>query len=295
MAPVGSVRAQPSRPGPQALRQPARGRRRHGLQMARDVYTRRQEGVQHLGGALAPDHRQRPGDKGMYFDPAEDKVYRHPTFYELPTKWGTCEPPAMTPHPAAEKRTRPSCSTCCTWPTTPDPGPAQCRVVRPRPGAGRRHCAGQHQPRPDRPGAPAVPVRGRAPAMRAPRGDLAARSTPKTRWPTFAMRKTFATTRCWSCRTRPAGRHRRRGERDYATTIVRNFLYSALMVLRVGTPATVADAHLAAIAAKSAEGSALPPAPLARLAGAPGRRHRESHRRAQAAVDHLLPFTEEFW
>ena len=25
-----------------------------------------------------------PGDKGMLFDPMEDKVYRHPTFYELP-------------------------------------------------------------------------------------------------------------------------------------------------------------------------------------------------------------------
>ena len=25
-----------------------------------------------------------PGDKGMLFDPADDKVYRHPTFYKLP-------------------------------------------------------------------------------------------------------------------------------------------------------------------------------------------------------------------
>jgi len=25
-----------------------------------------------------------PGDKGMFFDPMEDKVYRHPTFYQLP-------------------------------------------------------------------------------------------------------------------------------------------------------------------------------------------------------------------
>ena len=25
-----------------------------------------------------------PADKDMYFDPMEDKVYRHPTFYELP-------------------------------------------------------------------------------------------------------------------------------------------------------------------------------------------------------------------
>jgi ring-1,2-phenylacetyl-CoA epoxidase subunit PaaB len=25
-----------------------------------------------------------PGEKGMLFDPMESKVYRHPTFYELP-------------------------------------------------------------------------------------------------------------------------------------------------------------------------------------------------------------------
>ena len=25
-----------------------------------------------------------PTDKDMYFDPMEDKVYRHPTFYKLP-------------------------------------------------------------------------------------------------------------------------------------------------------------------------------------------------------------------
>ena len=54
------------------------------LQMARDVYTRRQEGssvwVVRSDQIVASD----PGDKGMLFDPAEDKVYRHPTFYKLP-------------------------------------------------------------------------------------------------------------------------------------------------------------------------------------------------------------------
>ena len=54
------------------------------IQMARDVYTRRQEGasiwVVRSDQIVASD----PGDKGMYFDPAEDKVYRHPTFYKLP-------------------------------------------------------------------------------------------------------------------------------------------------------------------------------------------------------------------
>jgi len=54
------------------------------LHMAREVYTRRQEGVSiwvvrstHI---VASD----PNEKGQLFDPADDKVYRHPTFYELP-------------------------------------------------------------------------------------------------------------------------------------------------------------------------------------------------------------------
>ena len=55
------------------------------IQMARDVYTRRQEGSERLGRALATRSSPAiPADKAMYFDPTEDKVYRHPTFYELP-------------------------------------------------------------------------------------------------------------------------------------------------------------------------------------------------------------------
>jgi ring-1,2-phenylacetyl-CoA epoxidase subunit PaaB len=54
------------------------------IQLARDVYTRRQEGtsvwVIRSDQITASD----PGEKASYFDPMEDKVYRHPTFYELP-------------------------------------------------------------------------------------------------------------------------------------------------------------------------------------------------------------------
>ena len=54
------------------------------IQMARDVYTRRQEGtsiwVVRSEQIVASD----PTEKGSLFDPADDKVYRHPTFYELP-------------------------------------------------------------------------------------------------------------------------------------------------------------------------------------------------------------------
>ena len=57
---------------------------RMAIEHARDVYTRRQEGTSVW--VVRSDHivASDPGDKDMYFDPAEDKVYRHPTFYELP-------------------------------------------------------------------------------------------------------------------------------------------------------------------------------------------------------------------
>jgi ring-1,2-phenylacetyl-CoA epoxidase subunit PaaB len=56
------------------------------LQLAREVYTRRQEGVSlwlvRSDQIVASD----PADKAMLFDPMEDKVYRHPTFYDLPAE-----------------------------------------------------------------------------------------------------------------------------------------------------------------------------------------------------------------
>ena len=54
------------------------------IQMGRDVYTRRQEGCSVWVVPSAAITANDPGDKAMYFDPAEDKVYRHPTFYKLP-------------------------------------------------------------------------------------------------------------------------------------------------------------------------------------------------------------------
>ena len=84
-------------------------------------------------------------------------------------------------------------------------------------------------------------------------------------------------------------------ERDYATTIVRNFLYSALMVLRWDALQQSPDAQLAAIAAKSLKEGRyhLRHARdwLVRL----GDGTEESHTRTQAALDHLMPYTAEFW
>lgn len=54
------------------------------LQNARDVYTRRMEGVSIWVVESVNIHASNPDDQGAFFDPAEDKVYRHPTFYYVP-------------------------------------------------------------------------------------------------------------------------------------------------------------------------------------------------------------------
>ena len=54
------------------------------LQNARDLYTRRNEGSciwvvksEHIVSSV-------PEDETSFFDPSNDKVYRHPTFYKMP-------------------------------------------------------------------------------------------------------------------------------------------------------------------------------------------------------------------
>lgn len=51
---------------------------------ARDLYTRRNEGISiwvvESANIIASD----PADSDALFDPAADKIYRHPTFYEIP-------------------------------------------------------------------------------------------------------------------------------------------------------------------------------------------------------------------
>jgi ring-1,2-phenylacetyl-CoA epoxidase subunit PaaA len=58
------------------------------LHMARDVYTRRQEGVSIWVVPSVAITASNPDDKGELFDPAADKIYRHPTFYEIPEEVG---------------------------------------------------------------------------------------------------------------------------------------------------------------------------------------------------------------
>lgn len=58
------------------------------LQMARDVYTRRQEGVSIWVVPSNTITASEPDDKAAFFEPMADKIYRHPTFYEIPDEVG---------------------------------------------------------------------------------------------------------------------------------------------------------------------------------------------------------------
>ena len=60
----------------------------HALQMARDVYTRRQEGVSIWVVPSNTITASAPDDKAELFEPASDKIYRHPTFYSIPDEVG---------------------------------------------------------------------------------------------------------------------------------------------------------------------------------------------------------------
>ena len=57
---------------------------RMAIEHARDLYTRRQEGVSiwavRSNDIIASD----PGEADALFEPARDKIYRHPTFYAIP-------------------------------------------------------------------------------------------------------------------------------------------------------------------------------------------------------------------
>ncbi|SFQ10518.1 1,2-phenylacetyl-CoA epoxidase subunit PaaB [Parafilimonas terrae] len=54
------------------------------IENARDVYTRRNEGVSIWVVESKYIHASNPDDAESFYEPASDKVYRHPTFYELP-------------------------------------------------------------------------------------------------------------------------------------------------------------------------------------------------------------------
>jgi ring-1,2-phenylacetyl-CoA epoxidase subunit PaaB len=54
------------------------------IENARDVYTRRMEGVSIWVVESKYITASNPEEAGELYEPAVDKVYRHPTFYQLP-------------------------------------------------------------------------------------------------------------------------------------------------------------------------------------------------------------------
>ena len=58
------------------------------IENARDVYTRRQEGVSIWVVESKFITASNPEEAGELYEPAVDKVYRHPTFYDLPDEVG---------------------------------------------------------------------------------------------------------------------------------------------------------------------------------------------------------------
>ena len=85
------------------------------------------------------------------------------------------------------------------------------------------------------------------------------------------------------------------GDRDFAMTIVRNFLYSSLMVLVWDQLQASKDAQLAAIAAKSLKEVRYHLRHASDWLVRFGDGTEASHARAQAALNHLLPYCQEFW
>jgi ring-1,2-phenylacetyl-CoA epoxidase subunit PaaB len=58
------------------------------LQAARDTYTRRGEGLSIWVVPSAAITASDPADKDSLFAPTADKIYRHPTFYNVPDEVG---------------------------------------------------------------------------------------------------------------------------------------------------------------------------------------------------------------
>ncbi len=54
------------------------------MKNARDVYTRRNEGVSIWVVKSSDITASTPSEKESMFEPANSKVYRHPSFYEVP-------------------------------------------------------------------------------------------------------------------------------------------------------------------------------------------------------------------
>ncbi len=58
------------------------------IENARDVYTRRQEGISIWVVESKDVTASNPTQSEELYDPAKNKIYRHPTFYDIPDEVG---------------------------------------------------------------------------------------------------------------------------------------------------------------------------------------------------------------
>lgn len=58
------------------------------IENARDVYTRRMEGISIWVVESSNIAASTPSESDALFEPANDKIYRHPTFYDIPEEVG---------------------------------------------------------------------------------------------------------------------------------------------------------------------------------------------------------------
>lgn len=58
------------------------------LQNARDLYTRRSEGVSIWVVPSEDISAMEPDEREAFIEPSDDKIYRHPTFYDIPEEVG---------------------------------------------------------------------------------------------------------------------------------------------------------------------------------------------------------------
>ena len=267
MAAVGSVRAQQGGPGPQALRQPARGRREDGdADGARRLHAPPGR-LQRLGGALRPDRGQRPGRQGHVLRSGGRQGLPPPDLLRAArSRSTTCEGTTRCKHPS-NSTAAPPCSTCCAsatpaWSSRQRLGEwcghapvleediALANIALDLVGQARAlltHAGAARGPRPRR--GPA-----RLPARRA-------RLLQPARW--SSCRAATSPSPCCATRWSPPGSS----------------------CCGSGWP-TSSDARAGRHRRQGGEGGALPPAARRRLGRAPGRRHRRiarAHARRRSA------------
>ncbi len=203
-----------------------------------------------------------PDEKDAFFDPAADKVYRHPTFYDDPRRGAsTCDRDRSTAHGVATTPLRPRATTRWCSPSGSASG-------SPAPRSSRRTSRSANI---------ALDLLGQARIAADLRRRARGRGPHRGR-PRLPARRARVPQRAAGRAARTAtSRSRSRGSSCFSTYQLA--LYDARC-------ATSTDATLAGDRRQGGQGGRLPPRPRRAVGAAPRRRHRRvATRRMQAALD----------